>query len=270
MKRNFLQKLLSPLNDISYFYLSTLNPERAFLDVRTHYITGILPIIGYGIFFASLVDCLHALFPLQLQNVPWELQTIGALVDQSWALLIGIGFICTRYFTENQKDTRLIEFLLLKFIRWFLFLMAILYLFLIPLVVLDSFRMNEIVGQQVAQEQNAKVSQINQVQDQSSKIKNPAQLRLLAQSLNISQNELARIPDEKLPESIQQQLSTLKDQLKKQSAIALQNQLQKLWQNSVRMIFAQILLAVIFLFIWSKFGSIGKLDMSRYDDEIFN
>jgi hypothetical protein len=267
MRPNFLERLLFPFYDFFSFYFGRLNPETAFQGILTINIIAIMPVIGYGIFFASLADFLHVLFPLQLFNPAWELQTIGSLIDQSWALLIGMGFICSRYFTENLSDTRLIEFLLLKFLRWFLLILAILYLFLAPLVVLNSFRMTTQITQQVAQQQNAKITQIDQIQTQSSKITNPDQLRALAQSLNINKDDIARLSNEQLPASIQQQLSTVKSQIEKEAAIALQNQLQKLWQNCIRMIFSQVLLAFTFIFIWSKFGRLGKLDMTKYEIE---
>jgi hypothetical protein len=267
MRPKFLEKLFFPFFDFFFFYFGKLDPERAFQRVVTSNITSIIPVIGYGIFFASLADFLHVLFPLQLFNPAWELQTIGSLIDQSWALLIGMGFIGSRYFTENHKDTRLIEFLFLKFIRWFFLILAILYLFLTPLVILNSFRMTTQIRQQVAQEQNAKTNQIDQIQIQSSRITNPDQLRALAQSININKDDIERLSNDKLPASIKQKLFSVKTKIEEEAAIALRNQLQKLWQNSIRMIFSQILLAFTFIFIWSKFGRLGKLDMIKYDIE---
>ena len=246
------------------FFFSRLNPETAFRGVLTHEIIAIMPVIGYGVFFTSFAGFLNVLFPLQLFNPDWELQTIDSLISQSCILLIGMGLICSRYFTENQQDTRLIEFVLLKFIRWFFLNLAILYLFLAPLVVMNSFRVSNKIIEQVAQKQNAQTTQIEQMQNQSSKITNPDQLRALAQSLNINKNEIARLSDEQLPASIQQQLSTLKSQIEKEAAIARRNQLHKLWQNCVRMILAQLLLAFTSILIWSKFGRLGKLDMTPY------
>jgi hypothetical protein len=264
MKKGFFKKLFSPVDDLSSFYLGRLSADEAFRNIRISKIIGIMPVIGYGILFASLADFLNVLFPLQLFNPAWELQAIGGLIDQSWALLIGMGFICSRYFTENQKDTRLIEFLLLKFLRWFFLMLAILYLFLAPLVILNSFRMTTEIRQQVAQQQQAKIAQIDQIQNQSTQIKNPDQLRALAQSLNINKDDIDRLSNDQLPASIQQQLSTVKSRIQAEAAIARRNQLQKLWQNSIRMIFSQVLLALTFIFIWSKFGRLGQLDMTKY------
>jgi hypothetical protein len=123
------------------------------------------------------------------------------------------------------------------------------------------------IRQQVAQEQNAKTNQIDQIQTQSTRITNPDQLRALAQSLNINKDDIDRLSNDQLPASIQQQLSTVKARIETEAAIARRNQLQKLWQNSIRMIFSQILLAFTFIFIWSKFGRLGKLDMTKYDIE---
>jgi len=246
------------------FFFSRLNPETAFQQVLTHEIIAIMPVIGYGVFFTSFADFLNVLFPLQLFNPDWELQTVGALISQSCILLIGMGLICSRYFTENQQGTRLIEFLLLKFIRWFFLSLAILYLFLAPLVVMNSFRVSNKIIEQVAQKQNARTTAIDQIQNQSSKMTNPSQLRALAQSIDMKKDEIARLSDEQLPASIRQQLSAVKSQIEKEAAIARQNQLHKLWQNCVRMILAQLLLVFTSILIWSKFGRLGKLDMTPY------
>jgi aspartyl-tRNA synthetase len=123
------------------------------------------------------------------------------------------------------------------------------------------------ISQQADQQQNAKTAQIDQIQNQVTKITNPAQLRALAQSLNINKDDITRLADDQLPASIQQQLSTAKSRIEKETAIARRNQLQKLWQNSMRTIFSQILLALTFIFIWSKFGRLGQLDMTKYEIE---
>lgn len=224
-------------------------------------IIGLLPVIGYGIFFASLIDFFNLLFPLQLQNPAWELQTIRGLVDQSWGLLIGMGFICSRYFAESLQDVRLIEVWFLKFIRWFFLILAIVFLFLLPLVVLDSVRMTNMISQQATQQQQAKIGQIEQIQTQSSKITNPNQLRALAQSLRIEKNDIDRLADDQLLSRIDQQLGIVKAGIAKEAEIARQNQVQKLWQNSLRMMFSQILLVFIFIFTWSKFGRLGIVQL---------
>jgi hypothetical protein len=249
------------------FYFRRLNPETAFRGVLTVDIITIMPVIGYGIFFTSVASFLNILFPLQLFNPVWELQIIGSLIFQSSIVLIGLGLICFRYLTENQNDTRLIEFLLLKVLRWFFLILAILFLLLAPLVVLNSFRMTTQITEQVTQRQNAKVTEIEQIQNQSSKITNPDQLRALAKSIKINKEDIDRLSDKQLPDNIQKQLSNLKSQIQKEAAIARRNQLQKLWQNSIRMIFAQVFLSFIFIFIWSKFGRLGKLDMTAYEIE---
>ena len=61
MKKGFLQKLLSPFDDLSYFYLGRLSGDEAFRNIGISQIIGIMPVIGYGIFFASLADFLHVL-----------------------------------------------------------------------------------------------------------------------------------------------------------------------------------------------------------------
>jgi hypothetical protein len=266
MQPSFLEKLFSPFYNFFSFYFGRLNPEAAFQGVSIINIIAIMPVIGYGIFFVYLFEFPNILFPLQLSNPAWELQTIGALMNQSWALLIGMGFICSRYFTENHKDTLLIEFLLLKFLRWFFLILAILYLFLAPPVVLNSFKISTQITEQVAQQQNAKITEIDQIQNQSSKITNPSQLRALAQSLNINKDDIARLSDERLSATIQQLFSNAKSRIEKESAIARRNQLQKLWQNCTRIVFSQVLLAFnfIFIFIWSKFSRLGKLDMAFF------
>ena len=123
------------------------------------------------------------------------------------------------------------------------------------------------ITEQVTQRQNAKVTEIEQIQNQSSKITNPDQLRALAKSIKINKEDIDRLSDKQLPDNIQKQLSNLKSQIQKEAAIARRNQLQKLWQNSIRMIFAQVFLSFIFIFIWSKFGRLGKLDMTAYEIE---
>jgi hypothetical protein len=127
---------------------------------KERHLIGILPIVGYAIVAMSFVDFVSVLFPLQLQNPDWELKTISTLVEQIWAFLIGLGFIFTRYFQENQGDIRSVELFFLKFIRWFILIMAIVLLLMIPLVLLDTHRLLSFFNGQISTQKNNALKQV--------------------------------------------------------------------------------------------------------------
>ncbi len=78
----------------------------------------ILPLIGYFMIFMTILDFIYVVIPANFRNPEWELSVIGSLSDQSWALLIAIGFVLTGFFGNALGQVWLLEIRLLIIIRW--------------------------------------------------------------------------------------------------------------------------------------------------------
>ncbi|WP_017293925.1 hypothetical protein [Geminocystis herdmanii] len=97
IKKN-IEKIQNKLYTFCYDYLGLKYFRKiALTDVisftGSQQLTGLLPLIGYALVIATIGDFLYILYPPQLQNPSWELGAIGLLIENSWGLLIGFGFV---------------------------------------------------------------------------------------------------------------------------------------------------------------------------------
>ncbi|MFN5516623.1 MAG: HpsJ family protein [Cyanobacteriota bacterium] len=240
------------LNNFSLFF-SSINIEFIFAENAIYSLTGLMPIIGYTIVFVSLLDFIFSLIPLQLQNPTWELQTIGGFIQHSLAFLIGLGFVLSRYYKDNSKDIRFYETVFLRFLRWLLVLMAVVFLASIVLVVHNTNRILTGFNQEISAKQNQRVAEINRLEELVGAETNSQKLVNLGRSLGLQ------------PEVLQQQAPELKDILKLrlgESKINLDKEVTQAknqrrlsaWKSAVKMILGLVIFSVTFILIWFHIG----------------
>lgn len=251
------RKLLVPMQRLLYEF-ARVNPKETLGNFPSTQITGILPVLGYGLLLVSFGDFINTIFPLQQGNPIWELEVIDSIANQTWAFLIGIGFISTRYFKENQVDIRFFELFLLRAIRWLLFTMGIIYLLLMPLVWIDSNRVSTIFSQQIVEQQETKNAQIAQLEVQKSRISNPQQIRQIGQALGINPDILKGASDSEVSKRIDEKIATIKTQLKTEAEEMVKAKKTKIRQSMVKTFYSQFLQIVIFFFVWFKIGLATK------------
>jgi hypothetical protein len=218
-------------------------------------LTGLLPIIGYGIVIMSFIDFIYIIFPLQLQNPEWEINTITALSNNCWVFMIGLGFIFIRYFDENQEDIHFPEIVFLRIMRWLLLMMAIAFLVVIPLVLFDTQRLLKLVNNEITQQQNGKIQQISQLETGLASKVNSAQLQALGKSLNLSPEEL-NLPDAQIKNAVKQNLALTKKRITQEAAQSQRQQWKSKWRNSSKTIIALIILSFTFVVVWFKIGQV--------------
>lgn len=220
-------------------------------------LTGVLPILGYIMFLGGIVNYLHILYPLRLQNAVWELQTLGLLVENSWGFLISLGFILTRYFDDNQIGFRYVEFFLMKLIRWLIFFMAILFILSTPLIINNTNRLVGLTRDQIDREAQTKLTEITQLESNLGQTLNENQLRLVAQSIGIPTNTLATIPTSQLKSQIQQQLTILKADIENNTQTLKREEVLKIRKNSLKTFVTGLLISFAFIIIWWNIGKVS-------------
>ena len=150
-------------------------------------------LVGYGLLVLALFDFIYILVPPQFMNPMWEFQTIGTLVERVPVSLLGLMLV----FSGETKFRKKWEITLLRFLSWASLVVGVLFLLLMPLLVIDSSRLEDQMNAQinsqatqqltVLQQLEKKVSQgtakdLNEVvtrlnQDRSVDIKNPQQVK---------------------------------------------------------------------------------------------
>lgn len=105
--------------------------------------TAIVNAFGYALVIFSLVEYANILIPLQLTNSQWEFETFGRLVENVWGFVIGFAFI----FFRTDRTMRKLHLRWLSFLSWLVLLMGILYFLMVPLTILNAWRLDRQVTQ---------------------------------------------------------------------------------------------------------------------------
>ena len=211
----------------------------------------VLPIVGYLMIFMTLIDFANILIPVQLQNPEWELATLNALSDHSWAFLISTGFVITGFFSIALARVRMIEVRLLMVIRWGLLLLGISYFLSLALVFGNTNRLVSQIKTNFSQQIQAREQLLDQVDANINSIGNPNQLLQIAQTLGISLANPSAPPDQ-LKQQIQQQLPQLRQQLPEQAAKAQSDQIRQLTKRSIRTASQLFVIALANTLVWFK------------------
>jgi hypothetical protein len=238
-------------------FFSKINVQLTFSSGKERNLLSILPVFGYVIVILSLRDFAYTLFPLQLQNPEWELKTISTLTEQVWPFLIGLGFVFTRYFYENQEDVRSLEIFFLQFIRWLLLIIGIISFLVIPLVFLDTNRLLTFFNAQINQQKDNALGEIIQAENRLAKVSSPDELRFFAKSLKLNP-EVLSLPAPELQNILKTNLNSTKTKIIQQVAQKQQEQTTNLWKGSIRTIIGLIFNGVTFVFVWLRIGRAFK------------
>ncbi|MBH8552900.1 hypothetical protein I8751_11070 [Nostocaceae cyanobacterium CENA357] len=212
----------------------------------------LLRILGYGLLLLALFDIIEMLIPLRLMNPSWEFQTFGALVERVPVPLIGLTLI---FYGELHARARW-EFLTLKFFSWLSLLLAALFLFMIPLGIVNTVRLNR---QSYTQINTASLQQMSQAEQVEKRLKQatPQQIDNFLKSQGRSTN--AKNPQE-LKNQVLSEVSKAKEQIKNQAQANQSTQRLNLFKNSVKWNLGALISATLFFTIWklTQWARIGR------------
>lgn len=203
----------------------------------------ILNWLGYILLFASAVDYFLILYPPQLTNPNWELQTFSRMVDNAWVLLISLILI----FLPTRTHIRRFEVNFLGFLRWMVLLGGVLFILLIPLGLINTQRIDRETTEQLGIQQQARQEQLNNLGEAIRTQDIPLeQLQQLGSAVGIEESGNR----ETLKQGILTQIEEEKAQLKDQVAIAKGERLQQLIRRTVRTNLGAFLIGVFLIRLW--------------------
>lgn len=208
----------------------------------------LLRFIGYVLLIFSLIDYLAILLPLRLTDPGWEFQTIGRMVDQVWAPLLGLTFI----FLYNQTSivsSRLLS--ILRLLSWFSLMLGIFYLLLLPLGINNSLTLYRNINNQFTNQIGQQQQQLQQFNERLNTVKSPQELNNLARILNV-QNEAES--SQSLPElkkKVSQQVQTVVQNATTAANAAKRQQIKNLIKESLRVNLGVIVSGFCFITFWN-------------------
>ncbi|MGB3514356.1 MAG: HpsJ family protein [Microcoleaceae cyanobacterium] len=204
--------------------------------------------IGYGLLLFSLLDTISLFIPPQLLNPQWELQTIGSLVERVAVPLIGFALI---FYGESSRRLGW-EPPVLKLLSWVSLLLAIIFILMIPLGIINTIRLERRLATQISTQLEQGQTQIEQVKEELQKANTPAEMENLLGRLNAG-----RAPDinstEQLNE-VKQELSSFvtnaETNITTQAETTKSTRSLNLFRNSIKWNLGALISAVLFIIIW--------------------
>jgi hypothetical protein len=204
--------------------------------------------VGYGLLVLALFDFVNILVPLRLMNPRWEMQTIGALVERVPVPLLGLMLV----FYGETSFRKKWEIAFLKVLSWASLLVGVLFLLLIPLVVVNTVRIDKQITYQSSTQVSQQLSGLQQLENQVNK-GTDKDINVLATRLNQGRQVDVKDPQE-LKSRLLSEISMAKKTIQPQTTAALADGRLALLKNSIKWLLGSLVSGVLFIYIWANTG----------------
>jgi len=208
-------------------------------------IGNLIPIAGYLLLTLTFLDYAALLIPLHFLNPNWELNTIGQLVESVWAPIL--GFLLVFYRLPPHK-IRVKELKLMSIVSWLILLLAIVYFISIPLLISNTFRINQINFAQVTQQADQQKTQVAEMKQQLSSLSDNQVTNIFSKSPLVSPKDSSETMKVKLLTKLEQEQSSSLNQ----ATTAYQQQKRSLFKNSFKWIIGAFISGWFFLIFWKS------------------
>lgn len=201
--------------------------------------------VGYGLLIFACLDSVSLLVPPRFTNPEWELQTIGGLVERVVVPLLGFALV----FFGEFYDRLGLERLVLRTLSWICLGLAVLFLLLIPLGVVNTVRIDGAQQQDVTGKVENQMKQLQKLEEQLNQSK-PEDIKTLGAQLgNLGIQVEAQKPED-LKAAIVTRINKVRADVETQSKAARSGQRTALFKNSLRWNLGALIAAVLFGTLW--------------------
>jgi len=210
---------------------------------------------GYGFLLLSALDTLLSLFPPALTNPLWEMATISNLIERVPIPLLGFLLV----FWGEEEERRLWEEKFLPILLWICLISGIVFFLLLPLIGINTFRIDRANTQQIDQTLQQEQQQIEQLSSQINQV-NLEQLKVIANQLKSVGMEInIDQPQPQLKADILTQITKAKTQMPDRASSRKNNQRFDLLKKSLKIFLGALIGGTIHLQIWQNSSWIKKL-----------
>lgn len=210
--------------------------------------SSLLRLVGYGLLVLALFDFMHILVPLRLMNPIWEMQTIGAFVERVPVPLLGLMLV----FYGETSFRKKWEITFLKLLSWASLLVGMLFLLLIPLIVVNTVRINKQITYQTSTQVSQQLSGLQQLENQVNK-GTDKDINVLATRLNQGRQVDVKNPQE-LKSRLLSEITKAKKIIQPQTTATLADKRFALLKNSIKWLLGSLVSGVLFIYIWANTG----------------
>lgn len=226
----------SPASDYESAYRQAQDEARSIYRLRW---------IGYGLLLFFGVELGQILIPPRFLDPTWELEAIGAIVERVVVPLLGMALV---FFGEHY-GRRPLEKILLRLISWLAGLLALLFLLMVPLGVVNTLRINAQNQQQLIAQAEQQRAQLQQLQSRV-EASTPESLQNLMNQLSRAGVTLEDNNPATLKTEVATRIANLQTQIDQQVRIAQGISFRRLLKNSVKWNLGAIIACALFGMIW--------------------
>ncbi len=202
--------------------------------------------IGYGLLLFALADVAEILIPPRFTDPGWELQTIGQLVERAPVPLIGMALV----FYGEQLGRPKLESFLLRLLSWLSALLIVLSLAMVPLAVVNTFKVNRQAAQGIDNRAKQQFAQLDQIQQQINNSPPEALKDLAEQLMKAGVPEIKSDKPEELKQEVARRVSTFKSGIDSQAKQEKRNRSRAVWESSVKWCIGALISSAVFFGIW--------------------
>lgn len=208
--------------------------------------TFLLRVAGYSLFLLGLFDCIYIFIPANFTNSAWEFQMIGQIVERVPVPLLGLVLI---FYGDDSSRSRLEE-IVLKFLSWLALLLGLLFLLLIPLGIVNTWRIDNQNTAQINNQASARMSQLQQIESKLNNAKTQDEFKQLFSSIN-SQGLAPKLANPgEYKKQLFLELAKAKKTVENQATATKANTRLALLKNSVKWNLGALVSGFAFVWMW--------------------
>ncbi len=208
-----------------------------------------LRLVGYVLLLLSCFDIISLFIPARFMNPEWEVQIMSELVERVAVPLIGLALV----FYQDLRLRVKLEIVLLRGFSWAALGVGVAYLLLLPLLVVNSFRLDTILIGQANTFVEQRMTQTEQIQQRLRQAISKTEVNALFTRWS-GQAIPSILMDQDLPELKRDLLATIdkgKPNIRKQAEATGLEQRLKLLKTVLKTFLGAVISGFCFLYIWS-------------------
>lgn len=208
-----------------------------------------LRLVGYVLLLLSCFDIISLFIPARFMNPEWEVQVMTELVERVAVPLIGLALV----FYQDIRLRVKLEIVLLRGFSWAALGVGVAYLLLLPLLVVNSFRLDTVLIGQANTFVEQRMTQTEQIQQRLRQAISKTEVNALFTRWS-GQAIPSILMDKDLPELKRDLLATIdkgKPNIRKQAEATGLEQRLKLLKTVLKTFLGAVISGFCFLYIWS-------------------
>jgi hypothetical protein len=207
-------------------------------------------LVGYALLGLAFIDYINLFIPSHFTNPYWELQLISLVVDHVPLPLVGMMLV----FYGHRFRGR-IEKVVMRILAWAALTVGVLYLLLIPLLVVDSFRVNTEYNIEVIEQLNRQTFPLQNLKKKVTAAQSTTELLSLVNSENAQAPPLKISNPEEFKQTILGNIDKASAEAKKQSDAQLKQRRKSLLQDAIRYLLGCLICGAFFI-------SVGRIALT--------